>query len=89
MNLSIFSERLSYLIFEAGINGQQLSIELGCGDSTIYRYLGEVYVPTLEMLVKIANYFNCTTDYLLGLDTKTIRKLSRNALYLASGFPKY
>lgn len=27
-------------------------------------------LPSIENLVKIANYFNCSTDYLLGLTDK-------------------
>lgn len=27
-------------------------------------------LPSVENLVKIANYFNCSTDYLLGLTDK-------------------
>ncbi len=62
-----FADRLSELIFESGKNIKQISEELGCGNSTIYHYTTGRYLPNLDMTVKLADYFRCTTDYLLGL----------------------
>ncbi len=36
-------------------------------NSVIYNYLSGARIPTVAMLVKMANYFHVTTDYLLGL----------------------
>lgn len=67
INLSNFSERLTDLIFEAGKTQKQLASELGCSQSTISRYMSGAALPTLEMTVALADYFNCSTDFLLGL----------------------
>ena len=68
MILSNFSERLSELMFEDGLNGRTFAKKLGCGTATVYRYLNATKMPSVEMVVKIADYFNVTTDFLLGLE---------------------
>ena len=67
MNLSNFAERLKELIFEADLTVTKLSEILGCGNATISHYVTGRYLPTVEMTVKLADYFNCSTDFLLGL----------------------
>ena len=62
---SIFAERLQELMNTADINGLKLSKAIGCGHNSISRYLhGEN--PSLEILIKIADHFQCSTDFLLG-----------------------
>ena len=63
---SNFVERLKEMMEYANLNGLALSKILGCGHSTISRYLGGTN-PSVEMLAKIADYFQCSTDFLLGL----------------------
>lgn len=65
-NLTKLSEMLDTLMFEREINLQQLSKEVGIDATTLGRYLHSRYTPTVENLVKLANYFNCTADYLIG-----------------------
>lgn len=65
MDLSNFPERLAELMEDK--TSTQLSEELKCSDSTISHYLTGRYLPTLEMVIKLADYFKCTTDYLLGI----------------------
>ncbi len=67
MNLSKFSERLGELMFDAGKTQAQLAESLGCSQSSISRYLSGEALPTLDMTVKLADYFCCTTDFILGL----------------------
>ena len=67
MNLSNFGERLSELIFERETNASQLSKVLGCSNSTISDYLKGIRMPSAEMAVRLADYFNCTVDFLFGI----------------------
>ncbi len=67
MNLSNFAERLSELIFDAGTNATNLSLELGFANATINHYVTGRYFPTVENTVRLADYFHCTIDYLLGI----------------------
>ena len=68
MNLSKFAERLSELMFDSQYNGHTLSEKLDCGYNTIYRYLQCERTPSVEMVVVLADFFNCSTDFLLGLE---------------------
>lgn len=70
MNLSKFSERLGELIFYGQKTQAQLAAEVGCKQSSISRYLSGEALPTLETTVKLADYFNCTTDFILGLKSE-------------------
>ena len=67
MNLSLFVERLRDLMMDCNINVPTLAKALGCQRSTINRYLNGNF-PSVEMSIKLANYFNCTMEILLGID---------------------
>ena len=68
MGLENFPEILKDLIVENLANLTEVSDELGCGESTLSRYTTGKALPTLEMTVRLADYFSVTCDYLLGLD---------------------
>lgn len=72
MDLSKFSERLNELMFDEGYNGLTLSEKLGCGYNTIYRYLQCERTPTIKMLIELADFFNCSVGYLIGLETDSL-----------------
>ena len=50
-----------------GITGKQLAEVINTSHQQIYNYENGVYEPSIDTLVLIAKYFNCSTDYLLGL----------------------
>lgn len=58
----------------------KLSIDLGVSQELISRYELGSSMPQPNMLIQLANYFNCSVDYLLGLtDIPTpIRLLASN-----------
>lgn len=64
--MSIFSERLSELMFESGYNNKMLAQQLGINAASITLYLQEKHNPTVDILVKIADLFQRSTDFLLG-----------------------
>lgn len=66
MDLAVFSERLADLIFETGKIARDVAPEIGISKSTIYEYLSGTKMPTLQNLIKIADFFNCSADYLFG-----------------------
>ena len=68
MNLAIFADRLSELIFDCKKTARDIAKETVIGKTTIYEYLSGQKMPTLRNLVKLADYFACSTDYLLGLE---------------------
>lgn len=71
LNLSKFAERLSWLMFENKISSVELTSTLHCGHATINRYLKGNRLPKTDFVVKLADHFKCTTDYLLGLEEES------------------
>ncbi len=66
--METFGRILKELRTESKISQSKLGAEVGVSQDMISLYeLGESQ-PNLSTLVKIAKYFNVTTDYLLGLE---------------------
>ena len=66
--MSRFSEVLSYLIFEQNADAKAFAAKIGVSPTCITRYLRDDRFPSIEMLVLLADYFECSADYLLGLE---------------------
>lgn len=71
MILSNFAERLSGLIFEANLMPTAFAKTVGLGRSTVNNYLNKRKMPALDVVIKIADFFQCTTDFLLGLEEES------------------
>jgi transcriptional regulator with XRE-family HTH domain len=65
--LVTFAERLKQLRKENGITMEDLAEEIGTTKSTISRYENNKREPKKHFIEKTAEYFNVSTDYLLGL----------------------
>lgn len=63
-----FSEILGDILAERNMNAKQLALDIGSQNSSLSLYLRAMSIPTVKWLVIIADYFNCSTDYLLGID---------------------
>ena len=66
--MSNFAERLSYLMFEKNLNAVTLGRAIGLEHSAISCYLRGEGMPNLVSLIALANYFRCSTDFLLGIE---------------------
>lgn len=73
--LSIFAERLLDLILENGLTNKLLAENIDVDEYSVDRYLSGEYSPSLENLIKLANCFNITCDYLLGLENESSSKI--------------
>lgn len=65
----MFAERLKKLRCESDMKQSDLAKVLGVSASTIGMYEQGRRTPDLEVLTKIANYFQVSVDYLLGRTT--------------------
>ena len=54
------------------ISQVQLAKELGVTKQCVSNWENDNILPSLDMLLKIAKYFNVTTDYLLGVSNDNI-----------------
>lgn len=51
---------------EKGMTQMDLALELNMGNTTIQQYEAGLHEPTFENLIRIADYFGVTVDYLIG-----------------------
>lgn len=63
----MFSERLVELRKSKGMTQKELSEVMNMSRDTLAHYEIGRREPDFQTLTKFAKYFNCTTDYLLGL----------------------
>ncbi|RIV26718.1 XRE family transcriptional regulator [Alicyclobacillaceae bacterium I2511] len=61
-----FSERLVVLRKSHSMTQKQLGEAIGAHERGIRFYEAGTKQPTLDSLVKLANYFNVSLDYLVG-----------------------
>lgn len=67
MSLPIFAYRLKELMLLNGLNNHKLSKEISVQRKSIINWLGGVNYPRYDAFIKLANYLNVSTDYLVGL----------------------
>ncbi len=60
-----FGERLKGLRQRKGVSGKQLGEAVGVTQSAISYFESDFKNPKTEVLIRIADYFEVTTDYLL------------------------
>lgn len=60
--------RIKELRKEFGLSQVELAMRMEVTKQTISNWENENIQPSIDMLVGLANVFNVTTDYLLGLD---------------------
>ena len=77
-------DNLRKLREQKNITQLKLSIDLEVSQELISRYELGTSFPQPQMLIKLAKYFNCSVDYLLGLTD-----ISTPANYLASSYNKH
>ncbi|MCF8002418.1 MAG: helix-turn-helix domain-containing protein [Halanaerobiales bacterium] len=61
-----FSKRLKYLRKESDLYQKELAEKIGVSRTTITQYENGAREPNYEILKKLANFFEVSTDYLLG-----------------------
>ena len=65
-----FSERLKQLRTKAGLSMEALSAEVEISFSAIRQWEAKMSEPSAKFIIKLADYFGVTTDYLLGRTEK-------------------
>mgnify|MGYP001394722079 FL=1 len=62
-----FSEVLRELRKEKGLTQKKLAEELGLTERSIRHYEARTHRPDIDILIRIARYFDVSLDYLAGL----------------------
>lgn len=68
IDMEIFGKRLRELRESEGLSAKALGERINVSDVAIINWENNVHDIKGEYLVKLAEYFHVTTDYLLGLD---------------------
>lgn len=69
----MLGKNIKTLRVSRGINQIELAKEIGVTKQCVSNWENDNIQPSIEMLVKLATFFNVATDYLLDLDrSKTI-----------------
>lgn len=66
MNVCDFGAVLKGLRKGRNLTQQELGLRLGLSKAVVSKYENGLSYPSFDLLLKIADYFNVTTDYLLG-----------------------
>lgn len=61
-----FSTRLRELRLNKGLRQEQVAKLIGVNKSAISTYENDIRQPSFEILVRLANLYRVSTDYLLG-----------------------
>lgn len=61
-----FNERLRYLLNYFSVSQEKLKKDLSISSSVIYKWVSGKSLPSVESLVKLAEYFDCSIDFLIG-----------------------
>ena len=64
--MAVFGELMAELRQDRGLTQKELGKILSVSTGTISNYENSVHYPDLEKLVTLADYFQVSTDYLLG-----------------------
>lgn len=63
-----FAERLKELREDKNLSPKQLGRQIGVSDVAIYRWESKQRTPNIDVLILLAQFFNVSSDYLLGLE---------------------
>ncbi|MDE5942889.1 MAG: helix-turn-helix domain-containing protein [Clostridia bacterium] len=86
--LTAFSETLSELMLENNLSAETFSKAVKIDRSVIYRYQRRQTLPSLENAIIIADYFNCSLDYLFGRSATNPEVLFKSAPPFSEQFKK-
>lgn len=62
----MFKERLKELRIEKGVSAKAISESINLSRNAIYNYEQGIREPSLEILIRLCDYFDVSADYLIG-----------------------
>lgn len=86
--LATYSERIVELRAERGLSQKAAAVDLGVSQALLSHYEKGIREFNLDFLCKIAEYYNVTTDYILGrtdsrtgLDSKVLEDKEEDSIF--------
>ena len=82
----IFCDVINDLLISKNINQRQLSLKTNISTTDVSEYCSGT-LPNIPNLVKLANFFDCSTDYLLGIkEEDKIKNFNASYVYAFENF---
>lgn len=72
----MLNENIKRLRMARGLNQVEFAKVMGVSKQCVSNWENDNVMPSIEMLIKIADFFNVTTDHVLGRDEKTFIDVS-------------
>ena len=66
----MLNENIKRLRLARGLNQVEFARVMGVSKQCVSNWENDNVMPSIEMLIKIADFFNVTTDYILGRNEK-------------------
>ena len=67
----MLNENIKRLRLARGLNQVEFARVMGVSKQCVSNWENDNVMPSIEMLIKIADFFNVTTDYILGRNERT------------------
>lgn len=67
----MFNKRIKLLREANKLSQVELADKIGVKKQTISNWENDNILPSIDMLIKVCKFFNVSSDYMLGLDSKT------------------
>lgn len=80
----MFAKQLEKLRNAYNLTQTQLADELCVTKQTVSNWENGNILPSVDTLIRICNFFNVSTDYILGLDNKNYIEVSNLSLEVIS-----
>lgn len=77
--------RLKQIMTETGVTQRQVAEAIGVTEPALNHYINGRREPDIATLVKPADYFDVSIDYLVGRDVPEERPMSDKAIMTANG----
>ena len=71
-------EKIRYLRIKSNLTSKELSRIINISESSISLYENDKRKPSIKLIIKMADFFNVSTDFLLGVSTNTLSELVKD-----------
>lgn len=76
----MLGDRIKLLRKARGLNQVELADKLKVSKQAVSNWENNNILPSIEILIRIATFFGVSTDYLLGLDSRTYLEITKLSL---------
>ena len=87
-DFTVFRTRLSVLIASSGYTLRALSDKIGITDATLSRYSRGNHIPDIRYVIRMAEFFGVSIDWLLGFHTENSDVIQKEMLDLIDLYSK-